>query len=118
MALILLPYERSRGLIRYRGWREPRCASVCLIGTNCAFGRRTYVSVLRKDSGDLMATKKRSEALILKILARKRGPSIAGKILGSRASKAFVDAQRLQRVQHAFEKARHGKNLFGLEDAS
>jgi hypothetical protein len=64
-----------------------------------------------------MATKKRSEALALKLIAKKSG-SVAGKALTLRANKAFIDAQRLQRVQQAFEKARHGKNLFGLEDAS
>jgi hypothetical protein len=63
-----------------------------------------------------MSSKKR-EALTLKILARKKAASGAGKALTTRANKAFVDAQRLQRVQQAFEKARHGKNLFGLEDA-
>jgi len=63
-----------------------------------------------------MTTKKRS-ALALKVLARKKGGSAAGSALSSRANKAFIDAQRLQRVQQAFEKARHGKNLFGLEDA-
>lgn len=64
-----------------------------------------------------MVTKKRSEALILKVLALKKGPTLAGKVLTSRSNKALIDAQRLQRVEKAFEKARHGKNLFGLEDA-
>lgn len=64
-----------------------------------------------------MVTKKRSEALALQNPARKKGQSIAGKALVLRANKAFIDDQRLQRVQRAFEKARHGKNLFGLEDA-
>jgi gluconate kinase len=64
-----------------------------------------------------MSTKKRSEALTLKIIAKKKGKSPVGKALASQANKAFIDAQRLQRVQQAFEKARHGKNLFGLEDA-
>jgi hypothetical protein len=65
-----------------------------------------------------MITKKRSQALTFQALARKKGQSVAGRILTSQANKALIDAQRLQRVQKAFEKARHGKNLFGLEDAS
>jgi hypothetical protein len=64
-----------------------------------------------------MASKKLSQALALRILARK-SKTTAGKALTLQANKSFVDAQRLQRVQKAFEKARHGKNLFGLEDAS
>ena len=65
-----------------------------------------------------MAIKLRSRGLILTLLARKKGETVSGKVLTSQANKAFIDAQRLQRVQRAFEKARHGKNLFGLEDAS
>jgi hypothetical protein len=64
-----------------------------------------------------MASKKLSQAIALRNLARK-SKTTAGKALTFQANKSFVDAQRLQRVQKAFEKARHGKNLFGLEDAS
>jgi hypothetical protein len=65
-----------------------------------------------------MVTKKRSQALTFQVLARKKGQSIAGRVLTAQANKTMIDAQKLQRVQRAFEKARHGKNLFGLEDAS
>jgi hypothetical protein len=64
-----------------------------------------------------MVTKKRSQALSFQLLARKKGQSVADRVLTAQANKTMIDNQRLQRVQ-AFEKARHGKNLFGLEDAS
>ena len=64
-----------------------------------------------------MVTKKHSQALTFQVLGRKKGQTITGRVLTAQANKALIDAQRLQRVQKAFEKARHGKNLFGLEDA-
>jgi hypothetical protein len=64
-----------------------------------------------------MATIKKSRALILRVLAAKKGDTPSGRALASRANKEYIDAQRLQRVQKALERARRGKSLFGLRNA-